>query len=446
VTTAERQLARRPTDPVEVPHRAGGPPSAGGGRSGAWPALRTLALAGTTYLLLSLGVWWHVWTGHPSTTTTCGCGDSSLFQWFLAWPAYAISHGLDPWYSSAMFYPHGTNLLSNTAVVGVGIVLAPVTWLFGPIATFNVAITLAPALSAFAMFVLLRRWVAWSPAAFFGGLLYGFSPFILLGLTDGHLMLSMAPMPPLLVLCLDELLVRQRRSPVTGGLLLGLVVTVQFFIGTETLVMVGIAAAIGIVLTLIYGALHRDVLVRKVRHAVLGMASAAVTVAVLLAYPTWFALAGPAHLSGPIWGTDLISYGGTNLHDYFLPARSYPQVLSLSHRLGGYQGLPFSGQYLGIGLTAVLVTGLVVWWRDLRLWLFAIVGVVAVPALDGTLTIRVGDSLGLLVPSALYGRRHPFSVPDRHLSVCGGHARADHRPHAYRNRPLDRRPRCDGCR
>jgi hypothetical protein len=30
-------------------------------------------------------------------------------------------------------------------------------------------------------------------------------------------------------------------------------------------------------------------------------------------------------------------------------------------------------------LTAVLVTGLVVWWRDLRLWLFAIVGVIAVP-------------------------------------------------------------------
>jgi hypothetical protein len=119
-------------------------------------------------------------------------------------------------------------------------------------------------------------------------------------------------MPPLLVLCLDELLARQRRSPVTGGLLLGLVVTVQFFIGTETLVLVGIAAAIGIVLTLIYGLLHRDVLVRKVRHAALGLAMAAATAAVLLAYPTWFALAGPAHLSGPIWGSDPI-YGGTNL-------------------------------------------------------------------------------------------------------------------------------------
>ena len=28
------------------------------------------------------------------------------------------------------------------------------------------------------MFVLLRRWVSWAPAAFFGGLVYGFSPFM----------------------------------------------------------------------------------------------------------------------------------------------------------------------------------------------------------------------------------------------------------------------------
>jgi hypothetical protein len=37
-----------------------------------------------------------VWFEHPSTTTICGCGDSSLFSWFLNWPAYAIRHGLNP--------------------------------------------------------------------------------------------------------------------------------------------------------------------------------------------------------------------------------------------------------------------------------------------------------------------------------------------------------------
>jgi len=51
------------------------------------------------------GVWWNVWSQHPTSTTTCGCGDTSLFTWFLAWPAYAIAHGLDPLYSTAMFHP-----------------------------------------------------------------------------------------------------------------------------------------------------------------------------------------------------------------------------------------------------------------------------------------------------------------------------------------------------
>src|SRR5271163_451776 len=95
-----------------------------------------------------------------ASVTTCGCGDTSLFTWFLEWPAYALSHGTNPLYSTHLFHPGGINLLSNTAEVGLGIALAPVTWLFGPIATLNVALTLSPALSAFTMYVLLRRWVS----------------------------------------------------------------------------------------------------------------------------------------------------------------------------------------------------------------------------------------------------------------------------------------------
>src|SRR5580704_18399876 len=161
--------------------------------------VRSLLYAAAGYLFVSLIVWWHVWTGNPTTVTTCGCGDSSLFTWFLEWPAYALSHGHNPLYSTALFHPTGVNLLSNTAEVGIGVVLAPVTWLFGPVATLNVALLLAPALSALAMFILLRRWTSWAPAAFTGGLLYGFSPFILISLTDAHLMLGMAPVPPLIV-------------------------------------------------------------------------------------------------------------------------------------------------------------------------------------------------------------------------------------------------------
>jgi hypothetical protein len=344
-------------------------------------AARALVLAGVAYLALSVGLWWHVWTGHPTTTTTCGCGDSSLFQWFLAWPAYAISHGLNPLYSTALFHPQGVNLLSNTAVVGFGVVLAPVTWLAGPVATFNVTQTLAPALSAFTMFLFLRRWVSWTPAAFFGGLLFGFSPFVLIGLTDGHLMLTMAAMFPVMLLILDDLLARQRWHPVVSGAALAVAVAVQFFFGTELLLMVGLMAALGIAAIVVYLAIaRRDVLVRRWRHAALGLAVAAGVAGVLLAYPVWFALAGPGHLAGPIWGPrSIVSYGGTNAHDYVLPGTPSTSYVSTAHRLGGYQAPTLSGQYIGIGLLAVLIIGLVIWRRDLRLWLFAGLGAVSVP-------------------------------------------------------------------
>ena len=77
----------------------------------------------------------------------------------------------------------------------------------------NVALTLAPVLSALAMFALLRRWVRWAPAAFVGGLVYGFSPFLVTELALNQLNIAFLAIPPLVVMALDELLVRQRRSP-----------------------------------------------------------------------------------------------------------------------------------------------------------------------------------------------------------------------------------------
>jgi hypothetical protein len=381
MTTTQYQSETLPPDPPTTSgtrrpdHSA---PHGDRGRVGARVATVLVAAAG--YLLLSLFVWWNIWSAHPTSVTTCGCGDSSLFTWFLAWPAYAISHGLNPLYSTALFHPTGVNLLSNTGEVGIGIVLAPVTWLFGPVATLNVALTLSPVLSALAMFVLLRRWTSWAPAAFIGGLLYGFSPFILISLTDAHLMLGMAPIPPLIVACLDELLVRQRRSAAGTGAVLGLLVAVQFFIGSEVLVLTMIAVAVAIILVVLAGLTKAGTVRRLSGHAAVGLTAATVTAAVLLAYPVWFALAGPAHLSGPVWGPgSLISYGGTNLRDYLLPSPPSASFVALAHRFGGYQAPTLSGQYVGIGLLAVLVVGLAVWHRDRRLWLAAAVGAITVP-------------------------------------------------------------------
>jgi hypothetical protein len=356
---------RRPT----VPDRSEDAPTGRG---------RALALAAAAYLAVALLVWWHVWSGHPTSTTTCGCGDSALFLWFFAWPAHALAHGLDPFFSTAMSHPGGVNLLDNTSVLALGTVLAPVTWAFGPVASMNVALTLAPALSALAMFVLLRRWVRWAPAAFAGGLLYGFSPLVLVSLSDAHLMVGWAVVPPLVVACVDELLFRRRRGPVAVGLVLGLLLVVQFFVGTEVLLLLGIAAVPAALLLGGYALCHLDAARAHARHALVGLGTAAATAGVLLAWPTWFALGGPVHVSGRVWPSLELAFEGTTAKAYLWPTPASPGYTLFSHRVGGYQGPTLSGQYVGIGLVVVAVVGLLVWRRDRRLWFFGAMTVVSV--------------------------------------------------------------------
>ncbi len=362
--------------------------------------VRPLLLAAGAYLVLSVVVWWDVWSSHPTSTTTCGCGDSSLFTWFLEWPAYAISHGVSPLYSTAMFHPTGVNLLSNTSVVAIGMVLAPVTWLFGPVATLNVALTLSPVLSALAMFVLLRRWVSWMPAAFVGGLLYGFSPVIVVNLIDAHLMVAMAAIPPLVVVCLDELLIRQRRRAVPVGVVLGLLIVVQLFVGTEILTIMVIVGLIGGVLVVGYAAIRHPAELRaRACHAAIGLGVATLVAGALLVYPVWFALAGPAHLSGLVWPTLAPGIDGITLSG-LVRLNSTATETVLAHRIGGYQGVALhQADFLGTGLIVVAVVGNLVWRRDRRLWLF------------GTLA-AASISLSLTTVAQV----NPFWVPWRALS------------------------------
>jgi len=346
-------------------------------RRGSTGSARALGLAAAGYLTLSVVLWWHVWSSHPTSVTTCGCDDPSLFVWFLEWPAYALAHGHNPFFSTALFHPVGINLLANTGVLAIGIPLAPVTWLFGPVATLNVASTLGPALTALSMFWLLRRWVRWTPAAFVGGLVFGFSPFAIANLAVAHLNTEVLVLVPLMVACLDELLVRQRRRAVVTGATLGLLVVAQFFVSTEMLAIVTLCAACAVVLLVADAALrHRGDIAARAPHALRALGVAAAVALVLLAYPLWFTLDGPARLSGLVWPTLVPGTGGIVLGDlWHLRFMDQPAV----HLFAGYEGpaLPH-GEYLGLGLLVVVGAGLIAWWRDLRLRLFAAVGVVTV--------------------------------------------------------------------
>lgn len=358
-------------------------------RTGGW---RRYLVAGGLYLLVSLAMWWHVWTARPSAVMTCGCTDAGRAVWYLEWSAYAVSHGHNLLHSNWLFHPAGFNLLTDTSIPAVGLAMTPVTLLFGPVVGVNVAETLIPVLTGLAMFWLLQRWVTWTPAAVVGGLVYGFSAFVIVQLAFGWINLAFVGLLPLMVACVDELFVRQRARPVRVGLALGLLVAVELFVGAEMVLIVAVSGVVAVVMLVVYAA-ARDAtdLRRRLPYALRGTGAAAAVALVLLAYPVWLFVAGPGHLSGELWSTNVPGDLGNVAGNFWshlgvwgpLNARQLAQEAPV---LGGYRGAPLpSSSFLGIGWLAVMVAGLVWWRRDRRMWVFGGLGLVA-----AVISLRVG--------------------------------------------------------
>lgn len=351
--------------------------------------------------LPAIALWWHAWDGHPASTLACSCGDSGQTVWFVAWPAYAVAHGLDPFFSGQLYAPNGVNLLTNTSAPIVGVLLAPVTWLAGPVAATNVALTLSPALSAWGCWVACRRFVSWRPAAWVGGLLFGYSPFVITNVAVGHVMVSLLVVPPLLLVACYELLVARRGSSVRWGAAIGALVAIQFLISPEVLtmtVLLGGAGAFLLVLLLPrarltgFGDLGRGLLA----VLVVGVA--------LLALPVWLLLYGPRHIVGPPWPGLIIQ--GNRLFDLWSPG-AYGAPANALLQLGGYEGRAGPPSvYLGYGILALAAGSVVVAWRRRLAWWTAIMALVAFVLSLGIL-VWISPSqvaAGLWLPWQLLGK------------------------------------------
>ncbi len=158
--------------------------------------------------------------------------------WLLAWVPHAVAHGLNPFFSNAMYVPTGLNLGQNTASPLLGLITAPLAPVASPLVRANLMTVLAMPASATAGFVVLRKWDVWWPAAALGGLIYGFSPF-LIGHSLGHLSLIFMPVPPFIALTVASVF-RQMGSPRRRGVQLGLLLCAQYLISPEVLTSVAV--------------------------------------------------------------------------------------------------------------------------------------------------------------------------------------------------------------
>lgn len=237
-----------------------------------------------------------------------GVQDQQAFEWYFGAAAHALATASNPLISDLQNFPAGVNLLANASVLGLSVPLAPLTLLAGPHLTFALVEWLGFAATAscwYALFV--RRLHVHRAAAVVGGALVGFSP-AMVSHGNGHPNFLAQFLVPVII---DRLLDlqrpgRSRRATIRAGIVLGLLVTWQLWMGEEVLLL----AAVGIAIVGIVGTLHgRLDVVRMLPGVLVGVA----TTVVLFGFPLWWQFAGPQSYTSmwnPIANNDLAALWG----------------------------------------------------------------------------------------------------------------------------------------
>lgn len=365
------------------------------------------------YGVLALFAYLPVWPGDPSRLAATGGYDITQNVWFIQWVPFALTHGHNPFFSSWVNYPDGVNVINNASMPLLGFITSPLTLAVNAISTINLLMWLAFPLSAFAMFVVLRRLRVSDLGAFVGGLLYGFSPYMV-AQGGSHLNLEFVPLPPLIFLCTYELLIKECERPTRWGLLLGLCCAGQLLIAPEILATSATVLIVGLVLL---AARYPRLAVARLRAAAGGLAVFVGLFVAVVAYPLWFTFAGPQHFIGRPWGynngfhSDLLSAVVPTANQAFGPQRlkdigtSY--VYNDITENGGYIGIPLillaswwvvrfrrDPRFVWLGIMAVIVYAcslgvqLVVNGHVTSVWLpFNIID--SLPVVDGALAVRL---------------------------------------------------------
>jgi hypothetical protein len=331
----------------------------------AWGGLAP-SLVVVVYLLIGSAAYWSMF---PDISDHLFGIDADYTQamWFIAWVPHALYHGLNPLFSNSIYVPSGVNLTESTSSPLLGLFTAPFALVLNPVVRANLLLVLAMPVSATAGFVVLRRWHVWGPAAALGGLIYGFSPYMV-GQSVAHIELIFVPLPPFIALTVASILQNQgsyRRL----GIWLGLLVTAQYLISPEILATVAVLTVAAVACLAIHD--HANA-VARLRTMARPVAIASVLTAVLLAYPVWMMLAGPQHFTGPAWAivnpyhNDLLSFvvpGPLQRISFGMHAVGVRLDVAAGGTAGGYIGIPL-----------LMLAGILAWWsrRDFRMRLAVI--------------------------------------------------------------------------
>ncbi len=385
-------VARARPRPLVRPVRAPAPRHSTRRRCTSWE-LAGVALIG---LGCALALFHQAWQ-HPFSSQVGANGDAEEYSWFFSWVPFAIGHGLNPLVSHYVGYPNGVNMMWNTSVLLPAFLLSPLTLIWGAAFSYNVVLTLAPALNVLFGYWAFRRWAGRLPALA-GALVFGFSPYMV-SQSVGHLAQTLIFSAPLMMVLADRLLVVQRGRAWLDGLLLGLLAWAQLLTGEEVLAMEAVTALVALaVLCLVGRAQVRDHLRRARTGIVVAAGVAVVLSAPFLAYQ----YLGPDRVQNPHPGNAYVS----DLLNFVVPTNitklAPPSALAVSSHFTGNGSE--QGAYIGLPLLAFIVLAVVVGRRRRVTW-------VAAGTAVGAALLSMGPTLHV------DGHVTKFPLPDKALQA-----------------------------
>ena len=127
--------------------------------------------------------------------------DANFYIWAIRWWPYAITHGLNPLFTTQITQTDGVsgyNLAWATTTPTLSLLMWPLTATVGPIAAFNLSLILAPPASAWATFVLARRLTGKFWPALLAGPVFGFCAYEISHEASGQPNLTVTVLIPLI--------------------------------------------------------------------------------------------------------------------------------------------------------------------------------------------------------------------------------------------------------
>ncbi len=254
---------------------------------------RIYIVVGGVYIVASLLLFHSIWLhGLASSEPSMFTGDFGIGVINMGWIPFASLHLKNPLYSGYEFAPYGFNTMGTPGMFVQSFVMAPITLLFGPVASDNLAVILTPVISAFSAFVVYFKITKYPLGAFVAASSVGFSPAILNDATFSLFQVGWEFAPPVIFYIYYKVITASNRSPYRYGIWLGVLLTLQFYASLEvfaTLLFWG--CTLGVIALII----NYPTVKYKLKDLIVVTSVAVVLTSVTTGYAAYFFAYGPGH-------------------------------------------------------------------------------------------------------------------------------------------------------